>query len=228
MPYPPTNRREDDDDNIDDNPGDFLGTNDDEEFEYDHDAHGSSPLAAPPTAPISDLSTPILGTSTSPPKQRSTLRSTSFAPVAANPLPIMIDAVDANPDFFKGAAKDGKGPGPHFITMSFIKDKTKIRDQLLKALTSTISILSENISGILIHCIQKDAKLPPLSSSMASNFPTSGMQARYYLFIQNAWSLQLGMRNKPKLPAPKIGKDGCQLFDENWGYDGLDWITSIM
>jgi hypothetical protein len=54
------------------------------------------------------------------------------------------------------------------------------------------------------------------------------MQARYFLFIQNAWSLQPGTRNKPKLPAPKIGKDGCQLFDENWGYDGLDWIISIV
>jgi hypothetical protein len=140
----------------------------------------------------------------------------------------MNDAVDANPDFFEGAAKDGEGPGPHFITMSFIKDKTKIRDQLLKALASTVSVLSENIPGILIHCIQKDAKLPPLSSSTASNFPTSGMQARYYLFIQNAWSLQPGTRNKPKLPAPKIGKDGRQLFDENRGYDGPDWITSIM
>jgi hypothetical protein len=140
----------------------------------------------------------------------------------------MNDDVDADPNFFEGAAEDGKGPGPHFITMSFIKDKTKIRDQLLKALASTVSILSTNIPGILIHCIQKNAKLPPLSSSTASNFPTSGMQARYYSFIQNAWSLQPGTRNKPKLPAPKIGKDGRQLFDENRGYDSPDWITSVM
>ncbi len=28
--------------------------------------------------------------------------------------------------------------------------------------------------------------------------------------------------------APKIGKDGRQLFDENRGYNGPDWITSIM
>jgi hypothetical protein len=54
------------------------------------------------------------------------------------------------------------------------------------------------------------------------------MQARYYLFIQNAWSLHPGTRNKPKLPASKIGKDSRQLFDENRGYDGPDWITSIM
>jgi hypothetical protein len=140
----------------------------------------------------------------------------------------MNDAVDMDPNFFEAVSKDGEGPGPHFITMSFIKDKTKIRDQLLKALTSTVSILSANIPGVLVHCIQKDAKLPPLSSSTASNFPTSGMQARYYLFIQNAWSLQPGTRNKPKPTAPKIGKDGRQLFDENRSYDGPDRITSIM
>jgi hypothetical protein len=54
------------------------------------------------------------------------------------------------------------------------------------------------------------------------------MQAWYYLFIQNSWSLQPGTRNKPKLPAPKVGKDGRQLFDENRGYDGPDRITSII
>jgi hypothetical protein len=36
------------------------------------------------------------------------------------------------------------------------------------------------------------------------------------------------MRNKPKLPAAKVGKDGCQLFNENRGYEGPDWITAIM
>jgi hypothetical protein len=54
------------------------------------------------------------------------------------------------------------------------------------------------------------------------------MQARYYLFIQNAWSLQPGTRNKPKPTAPKFGKDSRQLFDKNRSYDGPDWITSIM
>jgi hypothetical protein len=152
---------------------------------------------------------PVLGSPTPPPKQQSALRSTSFAPVATNPIPTMNNnAVNMDPDFFEGVSKDGKGPGPHFITMSFIKDKTKIRDQLLKALASAVSILSANIPGVLVHCIQKDGKLPPLSSFTASNFPTSGMQARYYLFIQNAWSLQPGTRNKPKPTAPKIGKDG--------------------
>jgi hypothetical protein len=115
-----------DNDDIDGNPGDFLGTNDDDEFEFGNDAHGFSPLAAaPPTAPTVDPSSSILGTPTSPPKQRSALRSTSFAPVAANPLPTMNDAIDADPDFFEGVAKDGKGPGPHFITMSFVKEKNQ-------------------------------------------------------------------------------------------------------
>ncbi len=48
----------------------------------------------------------------------------------------MDNAVDVDPDFFEGTAQDGKGPGPHFITMSFIKDKSRIHDQLLKALTA--------------------------------------------------------------------------------------------
>jgi hypothetical protein len=74
----------------------------------------------------------------------------------------MNDAADMDPNFFEGVSKDGEGPGPHFITLSFIKDKTKIRDQLLKALASTVSIVSANIPGILVHWIQKDAKLPPL------------------------------------------------------------------
>jgi hypothetical protein len=36
------------------------------------------------------------------------------------------------------------------------------------------------------------------------------------------------MRNRPKLPAPKVGKDGCQLFDNNSGYKVPDPITAIM
>jgi hypothetical protein len=204
LPYPPANRREDNDDDIDGNPGDFLGTNYDKEFEYGHDAHGSSPLAAPPTTPILDLSPPILGTSTSLPKQRSAFGSTSFAPVAANPLPTMNDAVDADPDFFKGAAKDGEGLGTHFITMSFIKDKTKIQDQLLKALASTVSILSENIPGVLIHCIQKDTKPPLLSSSTASNFPTSVMQARSIYLFKIPGPFNLAQEINPSSPPPRL------------------------
>ncbi len=201
--------------------GYFLGTDTDDKFEFGGNAHGSSPLA---TAPLIILDHPPLvrDTPRSPPKQRSALRSTSFAPVATNPIPTMSNAVDADPNFFEGCSKDGKGPSPHLITMSFIKDKTKTWDQLLKALASTISILLANIPGVMVHCIQKDVKLPPFSSSTAGNFPTSGMQARNYLFIQNAWSLQPGTRNKPKLPAPKIGTDGRQLYDENHGYDGPD------
>jgi hypothetical protein len=112
--------------------------------------------------------------------------------------------------------------------MSFIKDKTKIQEQLLKALLATVSISAQNVPSILVPCIQKEAKLPPLSSATASNFPTMGMMARDYMFIQNAWSLQPGTRNKPKLPAPKVGKDSRQLFDENRGYDGPDKITAVM
>ncbi len=54
------------------------------------------------------------------------------------------------------------------------------------------------------------------------------MMARNYIFIPNPWSLQPGTRNKPKLPAPKVWKDGRQLFNENWGYDGLYRTTMII
>jgi hypothetical protein len=117
---------------------------------------------------------------------------------------------------------------PPFLTMSFIKDKTKIREELLKALSATVLILAQNIPGVLVHCIQKEAKLPLLSSATASIFPTMEMMVKNYMFIQNAWSLQPGTRNKPKLPAPKVGKNVRQLFDENWDYDGLDRIAAIM
>jgi hypothetical protein len=48
------------------------------------------------------------------------------------------------------------------------------------------------------------------------------------MFIQNDWSLVPGIKNKPKLPAPKVGKDGCQIFDKNRGYNGPNHITAIM
>jgi hypothetical protein len=138
------------------------------------------------------------------------------------------DTVVADPDFFEGAPQDGAGPQPHFFTISFIKDKTRIQDQLLKAFSSTVSTLAQNVPGVLVHCIQKDAKLPLLSSATDSNFLTTGMMARNYMFIPNPWSLQPGTQNKPKLPDLKAGKDGRQLFDENWGYNGLDRITAVM
>jgi hypothetical protein len=39
----------------------------------------------------------------------------------------MESTVDDEPNFFEGTDQDGAGPGPHFITMSFVKDKKKIR-----------------------------------------------------------------------------------------------------
>jgi hypothetical protein len=60
------------------------------------------------------------------PKKKSALRSISFAPVVMNPPPTLDDAVGVDPDFFEGATQDGAGPGPHFLTMSFIKGKSKI------------------------------------------------------------------------------------------------------
>jgi hypothetical protein len=54
------------------------------------------------------------------------------------------------------------------------------------------------------------------------------MQAWNYLFVQNQWYLTAGMRNRPKLQAPKVGKDGRQLFDNNCGYKGPGRITAVM
>ncbi len=54
------------------------------------------------------------------------------------------------------------------------------------------------------------------------------MQAQNYLFIQNRWSMTPGMRNRPKLPAPKVRKDGRQHFNKNRGYEDPDHITAIM
>ena len=48
------------------------------------------------------------------------------------------------------------------------------------------------------------------------------------MYVQNKWSLQPGTCNKLKLPAAKVGKNGCPFFDENCGYDGPDRITAIL
>ncbi len=96
------------------------------------------------------------------------------------------------------------------------------------ALADSVSILCDNLPNTMIHCRKKDTKLPPLSSTTGDNFPFSGMQAHNYMFIQNNWSLVPGIRNKPKLPAPKVGKDGCQIFDKNRRYDRPDQISAIM
>jgi hypothetical protein len=200
---------------MDGDPGNFTtgdGIDEDIDKENGQSAIGTSPLAT------SCISTPILG---SPPLKRSSaLKPSSFAPVTHNTVPNMESTVDDDPNIIEGTDQDGAGPGPHFITMSFVKDKRKIKDQLLKALTDTLSILTDNLPNALVHCIQKGIKLPPLSSSTDATFPTSGMQARNYMHVQNAWSLMPGIQNKPKLPAPKFGKDGRPIFGKNRGYKG--------
>jgi hypothetical protein len=62
--------------------------------------------------------------------------------------PLHANDVDVDLDFFKGAALPGSGPGPHFINVSFIKNgKDKIKGQLLSALATTLTILSQNVPG---------------------------------------------------------------------------------
>ncbi len=105
----------------------------------------------------------------------------------------MDGAVNVNPDSFEGTNQDGSCPGPYFITMSVIKDKTKICEQLISSLSKTITILTKNLPNACIHCIKKSARLPPLSSASCSYFPTTGMQVNNYMYIQNSWPLTPGV-----------------------------------
>jgi hypothetical protein len=134
----------------------------------------------------------------------------------------MEGAVEVDPDFFEGIANDGSGPGPHFITMSAVKDVWKIKEQLFSALTQTVAILTKNLPNCLIHGITKPNCIPPPPNATCSHFPSSSMQMHNYMYIPNAWSLTPGVRNKPRMPAPKVGKDGPPVFDENQGYEGPD------
>ena len=227
---------------------------DDDAASFGHDATGTSPLASdkstsfrynnvgamanatsggasmtPPAPPHGVSREQMVGRAISPPRTgRSSLRTSSFAPVIV-PSPLLANTVDVDPDFFEGAALPGSGPGPHFITVSFIKNgKDKIKDQLLSALAATLTILSQNVPGVLIHCITKGTKIAPLDTTSATHFPTTGVGACNFMYVQNKWSLQPGTRNKIKLPAAKIGKDGRPLFDENRGYDGPDRIIAVL
>ena len=211
---------------------------------YGHEAFGTSPLLSEQSPDATSGSstasqqvkfhsavTESTDSRAGPPPRtgRSSLRASSFAPVIVPTTPTHATAVDIDPDFFEGAALPGSGPGPHFITASFIKNgKEKIRDQLLSTLATTLTLLTQNIPGVLLHCITKGTKIAPLDSTSASHFPTTGMGACNYMYVQNKWSLQPGTRNKPKLPAAKVGKDGRPLFDENRGYDGPDRITAVL
>jgi hypothetical protein len=127
----------------------------------------------------------------------------------------MEGAVEIDPNFFEGTADNGSGPGPHFITMSIVKDVCKIKEQLLSALTQTVTILTDNLPNCLIHAITKPNRVPPLLNATCSHFPTSGVQMHNYMCVPNPWLLTPGVRNKLKLPAQKVGKNGCPVFDEN-------------
>jgi hypothetical protein len=124
---------------IDGNPGNFMPNGASGE-ELGHNVVGTSPM----------VSLPCL---VPPPRHVSALRTSSFVPVPSNPVPSTKDAVDMEPNFFEGTNQDGVGPSPHFITISFVKNKDKIRDQLVAALTSTVGLLCKHLPDALIHCI---------------------------------------------------------------------------
>jgi hypothetical protein len=209
---------EEDSNAIDGHPEDFAGDNSDTGPDLGHDATSQLPMAYPqPNILIA-----------SPPKRAPVLRPSSFAPVANNPFPSMEGAVKADPDFFEGTVDDGSSPGPHFITMSIVKDVCKIKEQLLSTLTQTVRILTDNLPNCLIHAITKPNHVPPLPNATCSHFPTSSMQTHNYMYVPNPWLLTPGVCNKPKLPAQKVGKNGRPVFNENRGYDSLDCVTAIM
>ena len=195
-----------------------MGDESDADLELGHNATSQLPMAhhKPQTS------------NASPPKRSPALRPSSFAPVISNPTPSMDRAVEVVLNLFEGTADDCSGPGPHFITMSVIKDKRKIHEQLLSTLTQTVMILTNNLPNVLIHVIPKNNRQSLLPNATCSHFPASGMQANNYMFIPNTWSLTPGIRNKPKLTAPKVGKDRRLVFDENRGYKRPDCITAIM
>jgi hypothetical protein len=210
------------DDKVEGHQGNFLGSELNEEPKLGHNATGQSPSMAleRPTLPTFAVS--------SPPKQSPALCPSSFATILINPLPSMDGTVNVDPNFFKGTDQVGSSPGPNIKTMSVIKDKTKIHEQLISALSKTVMILTKNLPNAHIHCIKKSARLPTLSSASCSLLITTVMQANNYMYIQNTQSLTPGVHNNPKMPIPKVGKDGCPVFDENRGYEGPNCITTIM
>ena len=121
----------------------------------------------------------------SPPKRSSALCPSSFASVINNTTPSMEGAVKVDPDFFEGRANNGSSPGPHFITMSIVKDKRKIKEQLLSALSQTVTILPKNLPNALIYGITKPYDIPPLPTATCSHFPSSGMQTHNYMYVPN-------------------------------------------
>jgi hypothetical protein len=82
--------------------------------------------------------------------------------------------------------------------------------------------------GLKIHPICSDKPLPILTSAKDKNMPTTGNKIRDYFFIQNQFSLNPGMCNKPKNPPQKVDFDGRFQFDEGQQFDGPYRITGIM
>jgi hypothetical protein len=203
---------------IDGHPEDFMGDDSYTCLELGHDTTGQLSMAH--TQPNILIA--------SPPKHAPALCPSSFAPVINNPIPSMGGAVKVDPNFCEGIVDDGSGPGPHFITMSVVKDVWKIKEQLLSALTQTVAILTKNLPNCLIHGITKPNRIPPLPNATCSHFPSCSIQMPNYMYVPNAWSLTPGVRNKPRMPALKVGKNGRPVFDKNQGYKGPDQITAIM
>jgi hypothetical protein len=143
---------DDDDDDIDGHPQDFMATQDsDTGPKLGHDATGHSPPA---------LVNPALVVR-SPPHDPPPYAPPALLLLSLTPYQTWMAPLTWTPIFFKGMDQDGTGLGPHFITMFLIKDKRMIFEQLITALTKTVTILTDNLPNVLVHCIKKTTKLPP-------------------------------------------------------------------
>jgi hypothetical protein len=140
----------------------------------------------------------------SPPKRAPALHPSSFAPVVNNPFPSMEGTVEVDLNFFEGTANDGSGPGPHFITMLIVKVVCKIKEQLLSALTQTVTILTDNLPNCSIHAITKpNRKRPPptqhhLQSFSHFRYADAQLHVRTQSLVVNSWRLQQTKTSGPK------------------------------
>jgi hypothetical protein len=64
---------------------------------------------------------------------------------------------------------DGAGDGAYYITASFVKNNSTIKDQLLSHFKCVLELMCANIEGLKIHPVNTKKKLPILTSASDKN-----------------------------------------------------------